>query len=350
MASKPFGLDIGATTVKAVWLEEKKEGFFLKSASIAPAPAKGIAMSESPLDQEEMAQAIRTIVQDSKITTQGVNIALPENQVYTKVLEMPMLSEKELSSAIYWEAEQHIPVPLTNITLDWKILEQPKNAENNAKMQVLLVGAPTGLIDKYKKTIELAGLSINSLETEILAVIRSTIYPLISGAGELFPNSLIIHIGGVSTLVAIVKNSTIVFNYCIPLGGSAINRAIATDFGFTDSQAEEYKKTYGYSSKVFGGKIGKSTEPILMSILAEVKKAIVFYNEKYRDAPLKQLLLSGGTAKLLGLDLFFAQNSGIESVTANPWKILASQEVPKEIIDNAPEYTIAVGLAMKDYE
>ena len=35
---------------------------------------------------------------------------------------------------------------------------------------------------------------------------------------------------------------------------------------------------------------------------------------------------------------------------ANPWKVLASQQMPKEILDNASDYTIAVGLAMKDYE
>lgn len=344
MKDKPFGLDIGATTMKAVWLSQQNLRFILKSACVLPTPAKGI-MSESPLDQEEMAGTIRNIIAEAKITTPYVNLALPENQVYTKVLEMPILSDKELSSAIYWEAEQHIPVPLTSITLDWKVLKRPDVGEGNNKMEVLLVGAPTMLIDKYQKIIEASGLMINAVETEILSVIRSVVI------GDNFPNTLIIHIGSVSTLLAIIKDEVLVFTYSIPTGGMAINRSIAADFGFTVSQAEEYKKTYGISQKTLGGKIGQATTPIIMSIVTEVRKALAFYGEKYKnEAPLRQILLSGGTAKLPGTDVFFAQNCGLETVIANPWKILSDQEVPKEILENAPDYTVAVGLSMRDYE
>ena len=100
-----------------------------------------------------------------------------------------------------------------------------------------------------------------------------------------------------------------------------------------------------------GGKIGKATEPILNSILSEVKKSLAFYTQKYKeDTPIRQIILSGGTAKLPGIGIFFANNSGIETAIANPWKNLASQSIPKEILDNGPDYTIAVGLAMRDYE
>lgn len=340
MKNTPFGLDIGTTTMKAVWLTEEKDGFLLNAVAQSPTPVKGM-LSESPLDQEEMAQAIQNLVQEANITTKLVNIAISENQVYTRVLEMPVLSDKELSSAIYWEAEQHIPLPLQSVTLDWSVLSRPKE-EDGGKMQVLLVGAPIAIINKYQRMIEMAGLTIESVETEILSVIRATVI------GENFPNTLIVHIGAVGTLFAIVKNGIVVFTYFVPIGGIAITRAISSDFAFSQPQAEEYKRTYGYSSKTLEGKIGKATEPILGSILTELKKAIAFYNEKYKnEAPITQVVLSGGSAKLPGIDLFFVKNCGIEIVLANPWKILKNQTVPKEILDNASDYTVSVGLAMK---
>ena len=340
MKNTPFGLDIGTSSMKAVWLSEEKDGFLLNAVATAPTPLKGM-LSESPLDQHDMASAIQRLVQEAKITTKLVNVAVSENQVYTRVLEMPVLSDKELSSAIYWEAEQHIPLPLPSITLDWSVLGRPKEGESG-KMQVLLVGAPTVIVAKYQRLIEMAGLTISSMETEILSVIRATVL------GENFPNCLIIHIGAVGTILAIVKSGIVIFTYFIPIGGIAITRAIASDFAFSASQAEEYKRTYGYSSKTLEGKIGKATEPILMSILTEVKKAISFYNEKYlNEAPITQVILSGGSAKLPGIDLFFVKNCGIETVMSIPWKILKNQTIPKEILDNAPEYTVSVGLAMK---
>lgn len=349
MGNKTFGLDIGTSIIKAVWLSNLNGRYLLNSASMMPSPTKGM-ISESPLDQEEMVHAIKNIVLNSKIQTKHVNIALPENQVYTRVLEMPVLSDKELSSAIYWEAEQYIPISLENVALDWRVLKRPSKEDYDTKMQVLLVGAPQILVDKYQKVLEMAGLVVNSVETEILAAIRAVTYPDLNASSVDTPNTLIINVGYLSTSIAIVKNGGVVFTYSIPAGGAAMSRAIASDFGITVQQAEEYKKIYGVSDKNLEGKIGKASKPILMSIMSELKKALVFYNEKYKDSLIRQIILSGGSAKLPGLDLFFAQNSGIETVIANPWKILVNQDLPKDLIDNASDYTIAVGLGMREYE
>jgi type IV pilus assembly protein PilM len=350
MKTKPLGLDIGGSSIKAVWLSDQNNAVSLSAAITVPTPSKGM-LSEAPLDEEEMARSIHQLIEEAKIETQVVNVALPENKVYTKVLEMPILSDKELSSAIYWEAEQYIPVPLESITLDWKVLKRPEKTDADTKMQVLLVGAPTSLIAKYQKILGMAGLTISYIETEILSTIRALMFPYMQKKDSVFPNTLIVTIGAMSTSLAIVKSGVIVFTYSIAIGGAAINRAIASDFGFSLTQAEEYKKTYGISQKDLGGKISESTKPILLSIIGEVKKAIAFYKDKYKnDTPIQQVLLTGGTAKLPGIDLFFAENCEIETATANPWHILAEQQVPREIIDNAADYTIAIGLALRDYE
>lgn len=344
MNKKGFGLDIGATSLKLVWLDKQREGFLLKSALISPIPSKGM-LSESPLDEEDMAQVLRKAADTAGVNTKKVNIALPENQVYTKVLEMPVLSDREIASAIYWEAEQYIPVPLTNIKLVWNVLKRPEKPGPEEKMQVLMVGAPSMLIAKYQKIISMAGLEINSMETEILATLRSLVLD------ENFPTSLVVNIGAISTSFAIVRKGIMVFTYSMSVGGAAINRAIATDFNLSPQQAEEYKRVYGVSGKSLGGKIGKSTEPILNAILTEIKKSIAYYGQKYKDDnSIRQIILSGGTAKLPGIEIFFASNSGIETAIANPWKILSSQQIPREILQNSSDYPIAVGLAMRDYE
>ncbi|MBI2033243.1 MAG: type IV pilus assembly protein PilM [Candidatus Levybacteria bacterium] len=346
MKQRPLGLDIGASTIKAVLFSDKGNKLMLSVALISPTPPKGM-LSEAPLDQEEMARAIRQIVEEAKITTPFVNIALPENRVYTKVLDMPVLSDRELSSAIYWEAEQYIPVPLETITLDWKVLRRP-STPNEGKMQVLLVGAPVSLVTKYQNILKLAGLTVSFAETEILSAIRALTYKSQIDKNVHFPNSLIVNVGSAITSIAIIKDGILAFTYSFAIGGAAINRAIATDLGFTITQAEEYKKVYGVSQETLGGKIGDATKPILLSIIAEIKKAIAYFKEKNPDASISQIILSGGTAKLPGIDGFFAQNCEIETATANPWNMLEGDAIPKEIQDNGPDYTIAVGLGLRN--
>lgn len=338
MKNKAFGLDIGTNSMKAVWLDHQETDYFLNSVFSLPTPEKGL-QSESPLDQEQMSEAIRKIITEGNITAKAVHIALPESQVYTRIVEMPPLSEKELASAIYWEAEQYIPVSLDVITLDYKIIRKPSTGNAANTMEVFLVGAPTSLIEKYERVLGLAGLAVAGVETETLSIIRSISIP------EENSTKVIVNIGTVSTTLAILHEGALSFIYNVYVGGTAISRAIATDFGFSLEQAEQYKRTYGLSDQ---GKIGKITEPIILSIVEEAKKAIVFFNRKYPNSKISHVVLAGGSALLPGIAAFFTRNTGIETIAANPWNILSTQEgIPGEILNEAPAYAVAVGLAMK---
>lgn len=344
MKSNAFGLDIGTSSIKAVWLSREKDTISLNSASSLPAPTPGM-QSESPVDHQEVSQVINQLVNDAKITTNNVNIAISESHIFTKVIEMPFLSEKELSTAIYWEAEQYVPASLDTVALDYSVLRKPKDGKSDQKMQVLLVAAPHELIKKYQKILEVAGLALVSVEPETLSGIRGVL------SQDSSPTSLIINIGSMTTSLSIVQDGVMVFNYYVALGGVALTRAIASAFGVAIDKAEEYKKIYGLSDKNFGGKVTAAIEPIFSSMIIEVKKAIAFYNEKYKNESLiSQILLVGGGAKLPGIDVYFVRSTGIETVIANPWKMRDVRNVPEKLLDIGPEYAVAVGLALKEYE
>lgn len=337
-----FGLDIGTTEIKVAWIGRQGNNYVYKSCLSVPTPTQSMA-SESSFDHQEIAKIINKLVIDAKISTNSVNISLPESKVFTKVIDMPAISEKELSNAIYWEAEQYIPAPLETITLDWSILRKP--TAPGQKMQVLLVGAPTDLIKKYQSILGMAGLQVASVDTEALSVIRSIV------SNDNFPTTLIANIGAMTTSLVIIQKGIIVFNYSIPLGGIAMSRAIAADFGFSQEQAEEYKKTYGLSDRNFGGKVGAAIQPILTGMITEVKKAIAFYADRYKnESPITQTLLTGGSSNLPGIVVYFAQNIGTETSMGNPWNLLNIQNVPKEMEGRGPQFAVAIGLALKEYE
>jgi type IV pilus assembly protein PilM len=217
-------------------------------------------------------------------------------------------------------------------------------------MRVLLVGAPTALIDKYEHVMTLSGLSISSLETELLSVARVA-SPLCADQKDparIIP-TLCISMGAMSTSLALLRDGGITFAYTTPTGGSALTRAIASDFGFSLNQAEAYKKTYGISDGEIGVKLRKAIDPIIESIITEIKKAINTHNEQFGSDPLQQILLSGGAAKLPGLTHVLTSTLGHETVLLDPWKSLEGYaQLPKEMRDDAPDYAIAVGLALRE--
>ncbi len=337
MAAKlPIGLDIGSHTVKLVALEKRNNGYWLRAAAITPTPPRGL-ISEAEADLEAVGVAIKKLFMDTKIMDRQVNVSLPESQIFTRVVDMPFLTEEELASAIKWEAEQYIPMPLAEVKIDFAILNPVKKG-TDAKMQVLLVAAPLTLIDKYGKILNMAGLQVVSLEPEIIAINRSLM------AGSQVP-TLVINLGAATTDLSIVRRNILVFTRSIASGGEALARAVARDMGFELSQAEEYKRTYGFEE----GKILAAVKPIFDTVIEEIKRALAFYQGRYPDEPIKIVSLCGGTSKLPGLVVYIAENLGIETQIGNPWtNITKDPKIFPKVDEDGPIFAVAAGLAMRE--
>jgi len=168
-----FGLDIGSHKIKIVQVQKSGDNYRLVALGSAPSTSKGI-LSESESDLTQLATIIKKLHQETKIKTKNVVTALPQDKVFTQVITLPQLSENELTSALKWEAEQYIPIPLAEATISHQIIGRIKeNAKE--KIEVLLAAAPNRLIDKTVKVVKSAGFNLVSLETEILAVARSLV-------------------------------------------------------------------------------------------------------------------------------------------------------------------------------
>lgn len=340
--AKLIGLDIGSTTMKLVELEQSGRMQKLITVGVSATPPKGL-LSEASFDQIALSEAVKKLALDAKVGTKSVNVALPENMVYTRVIQMPQLSEAELASAIRWEAEQYIPLPLSEVVLDYKVMQKGTTPNEGARMQVFLVAAPKTVVGKYQKVIELAGLELVSIETESLALGRALLEESQSS-----PVTLVVSIGAQRTTVFMAKGSAILLTYVIPSGGNALTRAIATDLEIDQMQAEEYKKTYGLKKDVLSGKIVHTLTPLLANLISELKRTISFYQEK-SEQPLsmKRIVLVGGGAKLPGLVVYLTENLGIETQIGDPWqKVSGTAKLSSQPFDPIL-FSEAVGLALK---
>ena len=338
--SDTFGLDIGTTSIKALSLKKGGNSFAIESMGLGPAPQKGI-MSESPEDLHKFAEAVKQIITSANIEQKEVNVALPESQVYTKIIEMPALSEKELAAALKYEMEQYIPLPLDQVKTDWQVLS-PSTAQNKTS-RILLVAASLALIKKYETVLDELGLVPSTIETEMLSVHRS-IFPLVNTASS----NMIVHMGAATTNIAVVENGELIMVFTVDKGGIAITRAISLDLGIDLTQADSYKKAYGLNKDAFEGKIGKSLFPILESILGDIRKTMLLYKEKNPNQTITQMILSGGSAQLPGVDIYFTNQLNIQVVLGSSFQVYDMKNVPPEIGADSLSYNVVSGLALKD--
>jgi len=334
-----FGLDIGSYSIKAVQLRKIQDKYQLVALGSAPSTPKGLA-SEAESDLTALAENIKKLYQEAKVTTKNVISALPEDQVFTRVITLPKLSEEELTSALKWETEQYVPIPLSEVTLAHQVIGETTQ-DTRQKTEVLLVAAPNRLIDKLLKVLKTAGLNPVSLETEILAMSRSLVAPDSEA-------TLLVDLGARATDIAIVEKGQVVFTRSISTAGEALTRAVAGALGLEAGQAEEYKKAYGVDPGKLEGKVSQAIEPILEVIVKEMEQAIQFYQQE-KEKTVKRIVLTGGTAILPEVITLLAKKLTFETQIGDPFsRVVEDSLLAKMPKNDLPFYAVAVGLAMKE--
>lgn len=343
MAQKQFfGLDIGSSSIKVTYLRNDKKKSTLLAYGMAPTPGNGM-LSEADFDKQALVEIIKRLVRETKIDTPYVCVSLPESQVFTRVIEIPPVSEKETAQAISFEAEQYIPRPLSEVSLKWQIISKGDKT-NNLNTQVLLVAAPLNIVNKYVEIMQRCNLKAVALETDILAQSRAIV-----GNNPFSPTTLIASIGHLSTDISVIKSGTVFFTRVIATGGNTLTKAIMSDFSLPFEQAEQYKKTYGVLENEFEGKVFHSVKPHIELIFSEIKRSLDFYTTKNPNDPIKRVVITGGTAKLPGILLYSATILGTEVQIGDPWfNITKDDRISVQLNEDAAYYPVSVGLALKE--
>lgn len=332
------GIDIGTKNIKVIELAKSGNTWQLKSSGAVG--YVGISPDKAQTDAElsGIADVLKKIITQAGVNSKDVNIALPESLVFTRVVKFPLLTEEEVASAVKWEAEQYIPIPIKEAVIQYSIIERN---ETTAETFVLLVAAPRPIVEKYVKVIRLAGLTPVSAETELTALARS-----------LSPDngiSLLLDLGSSATDMSIIKNTRIVFTRSIPVAGDAFTRAVSQGLGINITQAEEYKKTYGLSSTQLEGKVKLSLEPVFRMVIDEIKKAISFYQSEEKGETPTSVIITGGASVMPDIVPFLTENLGIETVVGNPFaKLSLDPETAKGLAPYTSIYGTAIGLAMRE--
>lgn len=340
MADKLFGLDIGRSFIKVAQVESKGAKKLLVAASVVPTPGGGI-VSESPVELSKVSDAVKNCVAAAKIETDKCAVSLIESQVVSRLISLPVLTEKELASAINWEAEQYIPLPIRDVVLQYKVInKEVTTAAGESKMEVLLIAAPKRVIQKYINVVKDAGFRAEALETESSALTRSLTMPT-------DPATVIVSMGALSTELVVAQAGNVLFTRSIATGGVNLTRAIIAEFNLPQKQAEEYKQTYGILEDKLSGKIAAILKPILDIITGEILKAQEYCRGKVRSSEVTRVVICGGGAYLPGLSGFLVERTNLEVSLGDPWADFVKEGLVTQLAGQGSVYSVATGLALR---
>jgi type IV pilus assembly protein PilM len=286
----------------------------------------------------KLSQLIDAVFSDNDLPRTDVRLALPESIVSTKVISIPPLSDAELASAIGWQAEQHIPIPPEELSLEYQVLYRPEKKED-AQMRVLLVGTRKRMVERFVGMFNEIGIEPAVLETQMLAIVRSLQFTPED------PTTLIAHIGSSSMNMAIVHHAELQFVISQLNGGQMLTKALETSIGLDAAQAEQYKRSYGLDASQFQGKVKDALLPPVNLLLTEVRKSVQFFVNQNPQESVQRIVLSGGSALLPGLVQHITNELGVEVLVASPFAG-AQGTIPENV--NPPAMSVCMGLLQRE--
>lgn len=333
------GLDIGSYSIKAAVLAPHRNGYEIKTAIEVSNPL-GALLPDTPQKRDLFIDTLKQMFEEHKLPKNNIRVGLSESVVSTKVVRMPLLSDAELASAIQWQVEQHIPIPLDQMQYEYTVLRRSETKETEPTMDVLMIGVKKQVVEALADIFLDAELGVDSLETDTLALLRvvEAIQPNTDNVG-------LLHIGATSTVMTCVSQGQFQFVHVMPIAGALFTRAIERGLGLEPTRAEEYKRTYGLLPDQLEGKVRGALTPIIDSLTAELQKTIRFYNTQYPNAPLQRIFLSGGSLYLPNLLPSLSPVLNLELVplelsTFNTFTFPTA-------LPQTSRFSVAVGLAMK---
>jgi type IV pilus assembly protein PilM len=349
--SSVLGIDIGTTSIKAIEVRRGAQGQkpaitnygMLESRGSVSRANMAFQTSTLKLFDKEAGNFLSLLLKRMQPTTTIAVASLPLFSAFTTVLSMPQMPDEELEKAVTFQARQAIPLPLSEVALDWSKVGEYKDDKGFTMYQILLISVPQVEIRKYQAIFSAAGLSLQSLEVESLSITRLLV-------GNDPTPTFIVDIGNRSTGILITVGGQIQYSAQTDFSGNSLTQALATSLGVNPARAEELKKERGVLGTGPNYELSTIMLPYLDAILSEVRRADNAYHTQFPSAPkCERVILTGGGANLLGIQKYFGDQLGIPAVKAAPFLKFQYPPLLEPIVPELnPLFSNALGLTLRN--
>ncbi len=345
-----LGIDVGSAGIKIVQLKKQNGRAVLETygeLALGPYAGKGVGQAVV-LPADKIATALTDLMKEKEVnvTTKKCGLSIPFASSLMSAVEMPDVPEKQLSVMVPLEARKYIPVPISEVMLDWSLIprsevsqgERPAGEAAIGKVEVLIVAIHNDTIARYQSIVSQAGLDASFFEIEIFSTMRSVL-------DEALKPVLIIDMGAASTKLYIIERGVIRNSHTVNRGAQDITTTISQSLGVSLEKAEIMKREAGLL-----GPDQNLTDVISLSldyIFSEINTTMLSFEKKYNKTIAKTMLVGGGAALKGILDLS-KDNLKTEVELGLPFNKVAAPAFLDNILrETGPEFAVAIGLALR---
>lgn len=394
---KVIGLDIGNYAVKAIQMSRSGDTLVIDDVGYALVDRN--LVTADPVAAQ--ADALRQAIGRMPVTQALVVGALPGQTVVIRYPRLKKTGADHIDAAIEAEASHNIPYDLSEVFLDWSLLDEETEG-NETNLKVLLVAAKHEIIDTRLQVADAAEVQYGVLSVDSLALADAAESAHMVSPEE---SAALINIGASSVSIHFTKEGSSNFIRDINWGAREMIQAIAKarrcDYDHAETMLFNYEEEMSKAGQAVattvsqgsasppplnpseGGSLldpldeelgalgedpaGLAEAPVqdyemespldeilampVSRLVAEVRRSFDYYEHQLYERPVERVILSGGPAHIPLIRQTLVEDLGVEDVTiANPVngaiKVRRRAGIP-EFEAHPAQFMVAIGLAAR---
>lgn len=341
------GVDISSTAVKVLELGRSGSRYRVEAYAVEPLPPNAV-VEKNITDADQVGEAIARAVKKSGTRAKHGACAVAGGAVITRIITMAAdLGEAEMESQIQLEADQYIPYPMEEISLDYEVLGPSATAPG--RVDVLLAASRSDIVDLRRAALEVGGLQARVVDVEAFAMENAiSAFCLEPGDTENGVTIAVADVGATSTTFSVLEGLRIVYSREQLFGGRQLTEEIQRRYGLSYEEAGLAKRQGGLPANY----VSEVLEPFKESMAQEINRALQFFYSSSQIGAIGRIILAGGCAMTPGITELVESKTGTRVSIANPFAAMVpSGRVRAEVLANdAPSTLVACGLALRSFD
>ena len=349
-----IGLDIGHNNIKITRIQPgRKSGGKIKEViNIETGLNPQMSADESA---QQLGEILSSVWKENKLKTRRVITSVPGKSVFSRQIKIPIVTGDRLNRIIRYEAKQQIPFPLDQVLIDYHVF-----GGTGGELEVTLVAIKRDIILDHTRILKMAKLRPDIIDVSSLSLFNT----FLAGLEDTDDVTALVNIGASSTDIVIEQGKVLKFmRSAQTAAGNALTNNIAREFDVSFTEAESLKVQYGSLTSEGPGldvsadlsmddiekikRIPQIIETPLENIISEVRRSIDFYVSQPDGMAVSKVLVTGGTAKIPGIEEFISERLGIPTERAQAPEIPGLDCSELDWDNMGDQLGVSVGLATR---
>ena len=362
-----IGMDVDRGALKAVELSKSGGDYILRHVGYHRLP-QGVIIEGEVADLDLLAAEIKEFWSSHSFKGRSVVLGVANQKVIVRLLNFPRMEEEDLRSAIGFEAQDHIPMPLEEAVLDYVVLG-PQD-EGSDLDRILVVAAHKGMVERYTSAVRAGGLRPAGIDVKALSLTRSTLPDTFFDEGA----TLLLDVGTELSNLVVVQGGSPTLTRFIPMGLDDLVRAVSEAADLPEEEAEKRaldpRARLGYEPDNAGEvdtespekgdddfdpalvyDVRRGLEEAVQTLAEDLQRSIEYHHSQPESRGVSQVLVSGEGALVAGFDAYLGELLGVPTHRGNPLGKLAanrSNVSDEQLGAMEPVLAVAFGLAMEE--